>query len=483
MPRFHRPLLSLGAFLAGLSLVLPAHAQSYTHYWSHQFGREGILLAGSVLAGTEDNTTVIYNPAALAFTKGQGLALSFLSAGIANLKLKDGLGEGLDIKASSLFILPKFLAYDLPVLKKNPGKMVFVLYHQDFPSMNQAFRDAYIPESDPGVIRVTNFDLDKDVSEVWGGLAYAYPLSNEWAAGVSLLFPFRAQSYYLQLSIDEMDAADNQKALALNSLGYRLNYSVFSVTSKLGLAYRPAWNPSLRLGLTFATPSLFYMFNSGHYEYQILYTRDADPDNPEFFQIENKQTDARAVYKYPMSLGLGLQYTFGDLSLSASVEHFFRINPYAVMEDNPDPYNGHLPDATIPNFPLMTKSETITNFAIGATYRLREGLELLGGFQTDHNFYGSPLPNQPIQLFNSGWDQYHISLGTSLLVNRNEISIGLRYSFSFQNDVYGIGHIDEGDNGIFDLLERNQTADVRFNAFALAFTYNFFREILPSTRE
>ena len=74
------PLLAIFAFLA----VLPfASTQNDDHYWTHQYGAKGLLLNGAVIAATEDDTAVFYNPGALGNgARATGLSTITSSSGV-----------------------------------------------------------------------------------------------------------------------------------------------------------------------------------------------------------------------------------------------------------------------------------------------------------------------------------------------------------------------------------------------------------------
>ncbi len=471
--------------LCSFSIGTSAFAQNYSHYWSHQFGREGIFLSGAVLAGPEDNTAAIYNPAALSFTKGEGIGLSFLSGGLSSLNFRDALGDEINLKQTALFVLPKFLAFDIPVFKNTKGHLVFTLFHKDFLKLRQNFREVFTEPERPNQAIINSFHLEKDQQEVWAGLAYAYPISKSLSAGITLFVPRHSHEYDLTLRKDR--TFDNFPGLLeeFQQFSYTYNYSLFALQTKLGLTFIPPRMENLRLGLTFTTPSFLHVAAKGDYYYRFIEFQEDPPAGlpPNPGQFDNANLDAKATYKFPMALGVGAQYAFTKLTLYASAEHFFGIDPYIVIDANRNPYGDFpLPDEW-PLFPLYHKSDPITNLAFGLSYQLKDGIQLLGGFQTDRNYYTEPIRPQEeatiLQTFNSGWNVFHLSLGTSLLKNQNEIAIGLRYSFSFENNVLALGNINDPNSRFLDFAEREDaTADVRYNAISIALTYNFFKEFL-----
>ena len=85
-----QPLLAL---FAGLMALPVANAQNDDHYWPNQYGAKGLLLNGAVIASTEDETAVFYNPAALGNGEDFGISFSFLTPTYAVLKTDGYLGR------------------------------------------------------------------------------------------------------------------------------------------------------------------------------------------------------------------------------------------------------------------------------------------------------------------------------------------------------------------------------------------------------
>ena len=73
-----------------LLLLLISHctlsAQTDAHYWTNQYGAKGLLLNGAVIASTEDETAIFYNPGAMGSGEEFGLSLSFLTPNLFRLR-------------------------------------------------------------------------------------------------------------------------------------------------------------------------------------------------------------------------------------------------------------------------------------------------------------------------------------------------------------------------------------------------------------
>ena len=76
------------------------YAQIDSHYWTHQYGAKGLLLNGAVIASSEDETNIFYNPGAIGQDDNLGFAFSFLSPTYANLQANNFLGDNTSLTDS-----------------------------------------------------------------------------------------------------------------------------------------------------------------------------------------------------------------------------------------------------------------------------------------------------------------------------------------------------------------------------------------------
>ncbi|MFN9324856.1 MAG: hypothetical protein ACK6A5_05655, partial [Flavobacteriales bacterium] len=63
------------SFLAVLFTAVSVLAQD-NQYWTQQHGAHAQLMGGAMIAGTDDQSVLFYNPAAMAFVKSNGITAS-----------------------------------------------------------------------------------------------------------------------------------------------------------------------------------------------------------------------------------------------------------------------------------------------------------------------------------------------------------------------------------------------------------------------
>ena len=89
------------------------------NYWTENFGKFSILLNGSVVGSVDDLGAVYYNPARLRHDVESAFTLNTKAYQFNSIKIKDGVGEGLDLKNSAFRGVPSMVAGQFS-LKKLP---------------------------------------------------------------------------------------------------------------------------------------------------------------------------------------------------------------------------------------------------------------------------------------------------------------------------------------------------------------------------
>ena len=81
-------------------LSLQIYAQS-GHYWTESFGTRSMLLNGVVIGSVEDLGAVFYNPARISQFESPAFVISGQVYQLSKTTIKNGLGDGLDLKKST----------------------------------------------------------------------------------------------------------------------------------------------------------------------------------------------------------------------------------------------------------------------------------------------------------------------------------------------------------------------------------------------
>ncbi len=450
------------SFFPFILVVQMLQAQSYTFYWQNQYGSQGVFLTGAVVASNSDYSSAIYNPAALPIVEEKGVSLSFLAGGLSNLKLEGTFLDESDIDDSGVFILPKFLAVG-DIFKRT--NLVFLVYHRSFPALSTTIREVDVDPEDPSLLLVENFHYDNAFNEVVAGLAYGVNIAPTFNAGVSVIFPSRSHSGSFNSRSERQSITDPVTLITSTVTDVEFNMVHTGVQFKTGLHWMP-WE-RLKLGFTVTTPSVLSLFNSGDYSYRFV--NAPDPDSPITID-ETSNIDVETMVKYPWAFGAGFELNGDHWNLHFSTEHFTAIDPYVMLPDTDDPYDGLSPGYNRTPRDLSTSAKSVTNFAVAATYTINEDLRLLGGFQTDQNYYIPLEEGIDIQPISGDWNNYYLSFGVDFRLNRNRFAVGARYGFTGEQEVSTNFRPPFGDSGG---MSEETKPTVRYSTLNFAVTYSF----------
>jgi len=95
-------------------------AQVESHYWTHQYGAKGLLLNGAVIASSDDETSIFYNPGSMGLGDNLGFAFSFLTPTFSQLTTENFIGDDNIIQDRGFGFSPGFLAFSFnPISTEN----------------------------------------------------------------------------------------------------------------------------------------------------------------------------------------------------------------------------------------------------------------------------------------------------------------------------------------------------------------------------
>jgi len=460
-------------FICGCLLAKNAAliAQTDAHYWTHQFGAKGLLLNGAVIASTEDETAVFYNPGAMTSEDDFNLSLSFLTPSYSILKTQNYLGSGNTITDRNLGFAP-----GLGSLGFNPGgsdvvRMAITSFTR-FKS-NIRFRDRVVEgiKSNPDELFIGNLDFERRLSERWFGVGASFKLSNILSVGVSQFMTFHSESTKL-ISQKELVNKTSPNILNLgwrNKLKYSFNAKGGMIT-KLGLLLKIE---DIKVGLTITSPTYNYFLSKASYEYDDLKTYGTDST----VLVSNLSSTNLEGYKTPLSIGFGMDFPFRKSHISFSVEYFKDIDKYTVIDDRDDPFDGLATSIGIKEAPVLvvTGNKGVLNVAIGAQTELGKKISLIWGFRTDFNQREILQNSSAAQFLSTTPNVYHFSIGNSLKIWNSTFSYGLDYAFGRKkNDTQLVDFSNVTDENLFDFAGNGSVvSNYKSLNFILAYDFRF----------
>lgn len=442
-------------------------AQVDAHYWTHQYGAKGLLLNGAVIASTEDETAIYYNPGAMGMDKDFGLSLSFFTPSYSILNTRNFLGNGNSFSDNSFSFAPSFGAIRFKLFNSDrisTGITTFERFRSDL-----RFRDRVVGlvESNEDQLFVGNLDFEKDLSERWYGFGIAFRIFNNLSFGVTQFASVHSEKANLTFQ-KEVFNVDQPNRLLFGQEGViKYNFTTAGgLLTKLGLAWYPG---NVKIGLTLTTPTYAIRRKSGSYE-----IRDFRKYGQDSTTVVSNFDNADFVdYKTPFSVGVGFDFDAGKTRVSISAEYFRKIKPYTLLEDEDDPFDGVVPNSQKVPFIIRTGNDQVINLALGFQKKLKGKKTLLWGFRTDFNQNSDLRLQNDFRFLGTTPDIFHFSIGGLFEVWRSQLSIGLDYAFGHRRGQRQLVNFSEiSPENIFS-IDTNNNVNTTFNSFIIFLTYDF----------
>ncbi len=425
-------------------------AQSHRHY-TYSFSEESSLLGGAVIGGGSGTASIFYNPASIKASGQSSFTLNTSLVIVDWCSWDNALGDGYDLKQSSLAFRPRFVSYLMKSHFNEKLTFQFVTFSKETYNRRLSLSDRQqidILASYPGNEEyVADFALCSEFSNYWVGLGGSYELNEHLSVGSSLFGLFKGVDYWNIYSLaafgeeDDLSGHGTTDSSYLGTLDYkyRIKFNDYRLLLSMGIQYR---TERMDFGLKVEFPSLG-VYEDGKQLYRSEKQQNImSPDGSGFLPdhlIEDAQARKQVAvnYKDPLSLGTGIAYHTPDgrKSYFISLEYFHRLKPYVLTEvkDQSIITGGSTPDEHTSQewLECVNGAKTVVNVALGAKWKATENALILAGFRTDFNDirnfdYGDYSDKN--QMIAEVVDMYHFSFGTSLTILKNVLNTGISYS-------------------------------------------------------
>lgn len=444
-------------------------AQTDAHYWTHQYGAKGLLLNGAVIASTDDETAIFYNPGSMGMGNYDdfSLSLSFLTPSYSALKTTNYLGEGSTISDKEVGLAPGLAAIGFSPFGSHVVRAAITSFTR-FKS-NIRYRGRVVDQllTNEDLLFIGNLEFERKLSEQWLGFGMSVKMTDYLSVGFSQFFTFHSQNTSFSIQKEIVNRMQPNRLLA--GWRNRLKYSFSAnggMLTKVGLAF--SIRGQTKVGLTITTPTYQYFQKSANYEFDDLKTFPNDSTS-----LSSNLTSAALLdHKTPLSIGLGMDFPFGRSRVSFSLEYFKKIERYTVIRDIDDPYDG-----LVPGFNFETLVETgnrqVINIAVGVQTKLSETSTFIWGFRSDFNQRESIQEESSRQFLSTTPNVFHISLGNAREIWNSRISFGLDYGFGVKKGNTQL--VDFSDITIDNLYSLSGDGSVRstFQSLVFILAYDF----------
>lgn len=459
----------LTVFIIYFFNVQKTAAQIDAHYWTHQYGAEGLLLNGAMIAAAEGETAIFYNPGSVGLAEDIGFELSFITPTFSSLKNTNLIGDNKVLIDKGLDYSPGFLGVTYRPFKKAKNLTI------GYTSFERSKTDIALGDrsvgrvSDAGnLIYRADLSFKRRIRDYWMGPSLAYNITDNLGIGFTQFVTFHRQSTELDFK-KEILQGDNP-AEVVQSWRYEFGYGfriLYSFITKFGLAYR---NDSFKLGLTYTSPGFGGLRTAGSYQLEdFRYNDFAD----EGLSISNRKSVPTVVHKSPQSFGLGLDVHLDYSSISFSMEYFNEIPRYINLQDTDDPYDGLAPNGTSTSIEITEGNESVLNFAVGYQVDYSDDFTYIIAFRTDFDQSNSLSLNDSAEYLGSVGNVFHLSGGGMFRWGKNEVSGGIDIGYgrkSGGNQLVDLSSITPSN--IYSLSDKKNVEN-RFFSIMVFFTYDF----------
>jgi hypothetical protein len=461
---------------------LTTSAQDY-HHWSEHFGARASLLGGAATAGLEDNATTYYNAAAMSFVKDPSISLTVNAYRIRKLKIKNALGDGIDLKATQLSTMPNLIAgiVDLPNTPKlRLGYAVITRrnYSNRLDYLHQASYDI-LSTTVGNEIFVASYNLHHQLNEYWGGFGVSYQLSEGFSVGLAHYGIYRDVKYSNSHSMFVLPEDGSTGDVSSVETDVTFNYwnvkGVFKPSIALNIE-------NFKFGMALTTPS-FNMFGRA-IVYRNYSITNLDEEIGTDIKFIDRAENQKVTHKENGSLAIGVSWKLGKKAwLHFTNETFFGGKYYKLFdpEQIPSVYPTYIADTTIlryfgdQNFLAYgEETEARTNFGIGLELQVAKQLEMYLGARTDFLYIENPYYIfSKIGVESSKWNLYHFSLGFVKTTKKDkQYTVGLEYALTPKRKFYRVFDYTKPrvDNALI--------GDPGVNAYAEQFSFKLLIEII-----
>ncbi|HTI93528.1 MAG TPA: hypothetical protein VL727_23180 [Puia sp.] len=425
--------------LTGMIFSASVNAQD-ANYWSAAYNPAGFLTPGAAVAFTGDSGVLYFNPALLAYNTKNSATISGSVYQFNTMSIKDGAGNGLNLKSSNVSVVPVMASSILSIKGKKRFTIAYALIHnpviayqttQQLDGKYNVLNDSYSPGAENFLAQYSSQNL---INETSGLLSTGFQLSPNVAAGFSMEGVYREQhkeeNYSARALINV--PSNGLPPIADAQTLYQITHYNVSLKFKAGFAYDKGRD---HLGLTITSP-LVKIFSNGQLLVDYLFTdlRLSQTDTMNML-ASTRQTKLKEKYRMPLSIagGYARETSWGRVYVSA--EYFSSVKEYNVITPRASAFIRTNDDENIFTSDALAFQDarrSVINVGVGVSYQLKPDLTGFVALRTDRSYADSSRYTGDVGFVSntSNFDIYHLQLGGNVRRRRFNLRAGLLLDYA-----------------------------------------------------
>ena len=444
------------------------------------------MLAGAVVGGNSDLTSIYYNPAGISEIKDMKFSLNANLFNYSIVNYKNALGEGVDIQDYYFLVKPRFISYLYRAKNDTNLSWQFAIYNKTLDDISiynsVSYQDNILYKNN-----LENYNGDFDMKhytyDYRGGIGASYILNKKLSIGMSLIGMVKGIDYLRAIDV----SVSPENILPNDSNYYFANWNYYEkiymydvrVLARFGVRYKVK---NFQFGLVTTLPSVRIMGNSDS-KRRISQSNVSNDSivNPDYV-ITESETYLHSQMKDPFSVSAGVMYTSKSkkTKLYFSTEYFAAIDKYKIIDGTKS-----IEDENYIGTDFLThyyKAKSIINFGFGYQHVFSKTVEGMLGFKTDfdaNDEVEKVINNNSFENLNqNNLDLYHFTAGAKVNAKRGSFIFGVEYIVGYASNLTQYANfkdvtIENSGNLIALQGDINNNMSVLYNSFGLYLGFSF----------
>jgi len=472
------------SLLGSLLLVYLGFSQD-ANYWSSAYGPGGFFVPGATIVKNGDSGVLFYNPALLAYNTKNASNISGSVYNYNLLKIKNGTGEGLDLRHEYTNIMPVIASNTIYLKLKKPITFAYAILYTPVFQFNTSQRrdeqinvlsDTYSPGKEFYIGQYVHSNTINETSAIF---SFGKVVNKKLSIGLSGMFTTRRQLFSHNITARALinDNSTLFQKLVTVSEYYVVNSRNYNLHFKAGLSY--SFNEKNHLGLLLTLPTLKVFGKSDILaEYAINNLRIS---NTEIFLLgSTRQTKLTSNYKRPLSIAAGYTHYYNGGEIYIASEFFNKLNTYSLVQPRDEafirPDTTTVKEFSASEISFKDAGKSIFNFSLGVSFPLKNEVKGFISARTDFTYAGKELieNNNGFNASSVNYDLYHLQAGANFKKRKFNLKAGLLLSYGRNKSLEQLVNFDDPSELNFLEGNKDNTIASKFSAgFMLAYVHNF----------